>query len=124
MDLAEIDASGHGLQYFCKCIVHKSQLLEGQTDVYLLETDAILPRKEQLAPRPGQFYLLRRSRKAEDDKYDDFLKRYRLTDRIVRDEQVFERRPDTDYSHAGQQLAEDVRNSLAYLDKALEECAE
>ena len=61
MDLAEIDASGHGLQYFCKCIVHKSQLLEGQTDVYLLETDAILPRKEQLAPRPGQFYLLRRS---------------------------------------------------------------
>ena len=61
MDLAEIDASGHGLQYYCKCIVHKSQLLEGQKDVYLLETDAILPRKEQLGPRPGQFYLLRRS---------------------------------------------------------------
>ncbi len=59
MDLAEIDASGHGLQYFCKCIVHKSQLLEGQSDVYLLETDAILPRKEQLSPKPGQFYLLR-----------------------------------------------------------------
>lgn len=71
-----------------------------------------------------EFYLLRRSRKAEDDKYDDFLKRYRLTDRIVRDEQVFERKPDTDYSHAGQQLAEDVLNSLAYLDKVLEECAE
>lgn len=61
MDLAEIDASGHGLQYYCKCIVHKSQLLEGQKDVYLLETDAILPRIEQSGPRPGQFYLLRRS---------------------------------------------------------------
>ncbi len=59
MDLAEIDASGHGLQYFCKCIVHKSQLLEGQADIYLLETDAILPRKEQLSPKAGQFYLIR-----------------------------------------------------------------
>ncbi len=61
MDKAEIDAAGHGLQYFCKCIVSKSTLVKGQPDVYLLETDAILPRPEQLAPRPGQFYLLRRA---------------------------------------------------------------
>ena len=61
MDQAEIDASGHGLQYFCRCIVHKSQLLEGQKDIYLLETAAILPRQEQLGPRPGQFYLLKRT---------------------------------------------------------------
>ncbi|MBQ9538591.1 MAG: dihydroorotate dehydrogenase [Treponema sp.] len=61
MDLAEIDESGHGLQYFCKCIVNKSNLVKGQSDVYLLETDAILPRPEQLAPRPGQFYLLKRT---------------------------------------------------------------
>ena len=61
MDKAEIDAAGHGLQYFCKCIVSKSTLVKGQSDVYLLETDAILTRPEQLAPKPGQFYLLRRA---------------------------------------------------------------
>ncbi len=61
MDTAEIDASGHGLQYFCKCIVSKSSLVGGQTNVFLLETDVILPHPEQLAPKPGQFYLLRRA---------------------------------------------------------------
>ncbi|MBP5158627.1 MAG: dihydroorotate dehydrogenase, partial [Treponema sp.] len=83
MDIAEIDASGHGLQYFCKCIVHKSQQVNGQSDVYLLETDAILPRKEQLAPKPGQFYLLRRAISSVE--YGRPISVYRSEERIDSD---------------------------------------
>ena len=69
-----------------------------------------------------EFYLLRRARKAEDAKYDDFLGRYRLGDRAVRDETVFERK-DVDYSFAREELARDREFSFAFLKKALAECA-
>lgn len=59
MDKAEIDASGHGLQYYAKCLVQKCAQVNGQQDVFLLETDAVLERTSQLGPKPGQFYLIR-----------------------------------------------------------------
>ena len=69
-----------------------------------------------------EFYLLRRSRKAEDAKYDDFLGRYHLEDRSVRDESSFERMP-VDYSFARKQLAEDRKFSLDFLKDALDRSA-
>ena len=68
------------------------------------------------------FYLLRRTRKAEDAKYDDFLNRYHLTDRIVTDENVFNLKPGTDYSFAQEQLNEDRDFSMVFLKKAIAEC--
>ena len=70
-----------------------------------------------------EFYLLRRTRKSEDAKYDDFLNRYHLTDRQVRDETVFERKP-ADYSFAREYLKQDREKSLAFLKDALDRCAE
>lgn len=67
-----------------------------------------------------EFYLLRRARKAEDDKYDDFLSRYGLTDRIVRDEDRFERKPQIDYQSAHERLQNDREKAQQFLKEALE----
>ena len=66
-----------------------------------------------------EFYLLRRARKAEDDKYDDFLNRYALTDRVVTDEGRFTRNERISFETADRQMAEDRERSLAFLDRAL-----
>lgn len=68
------------------------------------------------------FYLLRRTRKAEDDKYDDFLKRYHLTNRIVTDENRFVQLPSTDYSYAREQLEKDREHSMLFIATALSKC--
>ena len=68
------------------------------------------------------FYLLRRTRKAEDAKYDDFLNRYQLGDRVVQDESQFIQKPKTDYSPAQKQLEKDRSFALSFLEKAMDEC--
>ncbi len=69
-----------------------------------------------------EFYLLRRTRKAEDAKYDDFLNRYHLTERIVSDENVFNLKPCTDYTYAQEQLKKDRNFSMEFLKKVIAEC--
>lgn len=66
------------------------------------------------------FYLIRRSRKAEDDKYDDFLSRYQLGDRIVNPESEFETLPRTDYAVAKAQLLKDRTSSSLFLEKIVD----
>ena len=59
MDLAEIDENGKGLLFFGDTVVEKCELLKGQSNVYLLQTTAVLERQSQLSPMPGQFYLIK-----------------------------------------------------------------
>lgn len=61
MDIAEIDENGKARLFCGKADVVSCAAVEGQKDVYLLETIALLERKTQLSPRPGQFYLLKSS---------------------------------------------------------------
>ena len=68
------------------------------------------------------FYLLRRTRKAEDAKYDDFLNRYHLRDRVVQNESQFIQKPQTDYSPAQKQLEKDRGYALSFIEKAMNEC--
>lgn len=69
-----------------------------------------------------EFYLLRRTRKSEDAKFNDFLERYHLEDRSVLDETSFTRKKEIDYSYADKQLDKDKEYSLDFLRNALEEC--
>ena len=69
-----------------------------------------------------EFYLLRRTRKAEDAKYDDFLSRYHLLSRSVLDESQFERNCIIDYSYSTITLQQDRDASLAFLKSTLEKC--
>lgn len=59
MDRAEIDETGKGLLFFGKTLVHSCSLIKGQDSVFSLQTSVILERESQLAPLPGQFYLLK-----------------------------------------------------------------
>ncbi len=59
MDLAEIDEEGKGLLYFGDAPVEICKLVEGQPNVYLLQTTIELERQTQVTPQPGQFYLLK-----------------------------------------------------------------
>lgn len=67
-----------------------------------------------------EFYLLRRTRADEDDKYDDFLGRYGLAGRVVSAEEEFVRKPDTDYLAAKGALAVDRVKSEEFIRVALE----
>ena len=64
MDRAEIDENGKGLLFFGKAKVQECAPVEGQDNVFVLGTVVALERKEQLAPKPGQFYLIRSARSA------------------------------------------------------------
>ena len=66
-----------------------------------------------------EFYLLRRSRKDEDAKYDDFLTRYDLTSRQINDESVFNREPHINYETARVNIAKDRRYSIEYIKSCL-----
>lgn len=66
-----------------------------------------------------EFYLLRRARKAEDDKYNDFLGRYGLTSRAIEDRSVFVRDEIIDWDAAYSQLTSDKNHSTEYLDDVL-----
>ena len=69
-----------------------------------------------------EFYLLRRTRKAENAKYDDFLNHYHLETRSVSDERHFERQPKINYEMAQAQLELDRQNSLEFLETVLQRC--
>ena len=64
MDLAEIDENGKGLQFFGKTKVERLEKIEGQPNVYLLQTTIELERPNQAVPKPGQFYLIRSAKSA------------------------------------------------------------
>lgn len=66
-----------------------------------------------------EFYLLRRTRKDEDSKYDDFFSRYGLEDRNVKYENAFERKPEIDYLTAHKKLEEDRFFAAEFINKAL-----
>jgi len=59
MDLAEIDENGKGLQFFGKTKVERLEKIEGQPNVYLLQTTIECERPNQAVPKAGQFYLIR-----------------------------------------------------------------
>ena len=59
MDIAEIDENGKGLLFFGETKVWGLEKIEGQPNVYLLETKIVLERENQVSPKPGQFYLIR-----------------------------------------------------------------
>jgi dihydroorotate dehydrogenase (NAD+) catalytic subunit len=64
MDRAEIDAEGNGILFYGKANVQECSPVEGQDNVYLLGTVVVLERATQLAPLPGQFYLIRSAKSA------------------------------------------------------------
>lgn len=59
MDLAEIDDEGKGLLYYGDALVEICKLVEGQANVYLLQTTFELDRQTQVTPQAGQFYLIK-----------------------------------------------------------------
>lgn len=69
-----------------------------------------------------EFYLLRRTRKAEDAKFDELLERYGLVDRIVKDENDFQRNTLVDYETAHSRLNQDRLDSLSFLKQSLQRC--
>lgn len=66
-----------------------------------------------------ELYILRRARRDEDDKFDDFTRRYDLTDRIIQDETGFERKTDHDFRRGDRRLEEDRRKARCFIADAL-----
>ena len=66
------------------------------------------------------FYLLRRTRADEDVKYNDFLGRYGLKDRVVENPRAFERKLETDYKASLAKLELDRIDSRAFIEGNLE----
>ena len=66
-----------------------------------------------------RFQLLRRARKAEDEKYDDFLSRYHLEQCVVNDRNAPKQDADIDFDAAYRQLDADRKNAFDFLDRAL-----
>ncbi|MBQ1593273.1 MAG: tRNA-dihydrouridine synthase, partial [Treponema sp.] len=64
MDIAEIDENGKGLQFYGKTKVERLERIEGQPNVYLLQTTIECERASQLSPKAGQFYLIRSAKSA------------------------------------------------------------
>ena len=65
------------------------------------------------------FYLIRRTRASEDDKYNDFLGRYELANRVVANTSFFEPKEETDYSFALEKLQNDRIDSMAFIEGTL-----
>ena len=66
-----------------------------------------------------EFYVMKRARSDEDEKYKDLMQRYGLSDRMIQDETVFVRKPDPDYSAGKAKLEEDRQRAFEYLSNAL-----
>ena len=62
MDSAEIDENGRGLLFWGETKAGTVTKIQGQSNVYLLETSYILERESQVLPKPGQFFLIRAKR--------------------------------------------------------------
>ena len=69
-----------------------------------------------------EFYILPRSRKAEDSKFRDLLTRYGMMDRVVEDEASFSRNTEISFDKGKTQLFSDRRRSFLYLKEAIEAC--
>lgn len=69
-----------------------------------------------------EFYLLPRVRKAENAKYKDFLSRYNLCDRLVKDESVFVRDVDIDFEYVRKQMEFDKTESIRFLKNTIRIC--
>lgn len=63
-DNALIDKDGKGIQFYGNGLVDFAQKVEGQPNVYLLQTEITLERDSQIGPKPGQFYMLRSKKSA------------------------------------------------------------
>ena len=66
-----------------------------------------------------EFYVLRRARKDEDEKFNDLVNKYGLKHRIIQDETKFVRDLNTDYAAGKRILAADREKAYAFLDGAL-----
>ncbi len=64
MDAAEIDEDGKGRLFFGNTTVERCELVPGQPNIYFLQTTTVLERESQLAPKAGQFYLIRSKKSA------------------------------------------------------------
>ncbi|MBQ9664486.1 MAG: polysaccharide pyruvyl transferase family protein [Oscillospiraceae bacterium] len=69
-----------------------------------------------------EFYLLRRERKAEDAKFDEFLNRYGLQERTIMDRSSFERKTEINYELAYNHLKQDRERSMTFLKQTLQKC--
>lgn len=58
-DKPEIDKDGNGILFNGEGIVEFCKAVQGQTNVFLLQTVIELERQTQVVPQPGQFYMLR-----------------------------------------------------------------
>lgn len=67
-----------------------------------------------------EFYILKRVRSDEDEKFNDLVNRYGLRERIITDETKFERLTNTDYSAGKAQLAKDRMSSYEFLKRAFD----
>ena len=70
-----------------------------------------------------EFYLLRRERKAEDSKYNDFLSRYSLESRVVTNESHFERALISYSDETLQVLERDRERSMRFLLETIAKAA-
>lgn len=80
MDLAEIDENGKGLLFFGDVDIEIVKKIEGQPNVYFLQTTFELERKEQVSPKAGQFYLLKS--KKSNVNYNRPISVYHSTEKI------------------------------------------
>lgn len=67
-----------------------------------------------------EFYILKRARSDEDEKFNDFVDRYGLRNRIITDESKFERIEEHDYSEGKLQLQKDREFAYDFLKNALD----
>ncbi len=68
-----------------------------------------------------EFYLLRRARKEENAKFDDFFDRYGLSGREILDRDRFDRRAPVNFETARKNITIDRERSILYLKKMLSE---
>lgn len=80
MDLAEIDDNGKGILFYGETVVDKCEIVPGQPNVYLLQTTEVTQRNTQVAPLPGQFYLIKT--KISNVTYNRPISVYRSEERI------------------------------------------
>lgn len=59
IDEALIDSEGNGIQFYGTGLVQFVKKIDGQPNVYLLQTVIEPPRATQVGPEPGQFYMVR-----------------------------------------------------------------
>ena len=59
MDTAEVDENGNGLLFSGETTVEFCQKVQGQSNIFLLQTTIKPERNTQIPPRAGQFYLIK-----------------------------------------------------------------